>query len=433
LTVSNETGLDDFGPEPAGIGSGAVHVGEILARGVTIRWDEAVALLQEVLEIVGAGSRDDALFPSLDDVAIDAEGAVSVQSVRRGERGPVAAGRALHALLATADVPVPLRLFVTQANAPETHRSFKSFADGLAYFGKAGRAEMIQAIFERYRASAGTTAATPARPKVPPIPTESRNDPSPELRRRRVPWLMPAAAVVCIASLGAVIWLGVLGGGGNAGASVLAQAKAAIGTVATALKSAPASNTTTTVAEKAPPPGQQGKKASSAPPKPRATQNRIAVPDLEASTASLERPSFSPRSFEPLLTPPRASPAVVPERTEPAASAVPPTREIVVAPRESAEVIYSRDDVDVQPPVMLYPALPPPVFFARSTDTLEVNRMELVVAADGSVERVRLVNGPARMPDMMLLSGAKLWKFTPAVKDGVPVRYRTMVSWTGFP
>jgi hypothetical protein len=59
--------------------------------------------------------------------------------------------------------------------------------------------------------------------------------------------------------------------------------------------------------------------------------------------------------------------------------------------------------------------------------------MELVVAPDGRVESVRLVNGPTRMPDMMLLSGAKAWRFTPAVKDGIAVRYRTSVSWTGFP
>jgi outer membrane biosynthesis protein TonB len=87
----------------------------------------------------------------------------------------------------------------------------------------------------------------------------------------------------------------------------------------------------------------------------------------------------------------------------------------------------------VQPPVMVYPALPPPVFIAKDVEAVVVNRMELVIAADGSVERVRLVNGPTRMPDMMLLSGAKAWKFTPAFKNGVPVRYRTTVSWTGFP
>jgi hypothetical protein len=33
------------------------------------------------------------------------------------------------------------------------------------------------------------------------------------------------------------------------------------------------------------------------------------------------------------------------------------------------------------------------------------------------------------MTDMLLLSGAKLWKFEPATKDGQPVRYRTTVSW----
>jgi len=56
-----------------------------------------------------------------------------------------------------------------------------------------------------------------------------------------------------------------------------------------------------------------------------------------------------------------------------------------------------------------------------------------VIAPDGTVERVKLVNGPTRMPDMMLLSGAKLWRFTPALRNGEAVRYRTMVTWSGFP
>jgi hypothetical protein len=33
------------------------------------------------------------------------------------------------------------------------------------------------------------------------------------------------------------------------------------------------------------------------------------------------------------------------------------------------------------------------------------------------------------MPDMMLLSRAKLWKFGPAMKDGHPVRYRLVLKW----
>lgn len=55
--------------------------------------------------------------------------------------------------------------------------------------------------------------------------------------------------------------------------------------------------------------------------------------------------------------------------------------------------------------------------------------MEVVVMADGSVERVKWLTTRDRMPDVMLLSRAKLWKFSPAVRDGRPVRYRLIVTW----
>jgi hypothetical protein len=110
-----------------------------------------------------------------------------------------------------------------------------------------------------------------------------------------------------------------------------------------------------------------------------------------------------------------------------------PSEEIVAPQEDLAAAIYSPADVDVEPPVMLYPSLPPPVFFAKAGESVAFNRMELVIAADGRVERVRLVNGPARMPDMMLLSGAKAWRFAPATRNGEAVRYRTSFSWSGFP
>jgi outer membrane biosynthesis protein TonB len=59
--------------------------------------------------------------------------------------------------------------------------------------------------------------------------------------------------------------------------------------------------------------------------------------------------------------------------------------------------------------------------------------MVVIVSAEGTVERVQLVEGPARMPDMMMLSGVKTWRFTPAFKDGEPVRYRTVISWAALP
>src|SRR5262245_34311531 len=147
----------------------AIHVGDILAKGVSIRWDEAVALLQEIVEIAAEAGGDNAPIPGFDDVLIDGEGTVTFQNTRRGERGPVAAGRALHTLLATADVPLPLRLFVTQANAPETHASLPAFAEGLAYFGRPGRDEMIRAIYDRYR-SLPAVANSNSLVVPPPLP-----------------------------------------------------------------------------------------------------------------------------------------------------------------------------------------------------------------------------------------------------------------------
>src|SRR5262245_8408389 len=134
--------LDDFAAEsPTGsigtigtVGTRSATVGDVLAASVPLHWDEAVAILQELIDVGTALRRDD--IPAFTDVEINAEGTLTIRGNQRGDKGPLAAGRALHTLLASADVPVALRLFVTQANAPDTHGSLAAFAKGLAYFGK---------------------------------------------------------------------------------------------------------------------------------------------------------------------------------------------------------------------------------------------------------------------------------------------------------
>ena len=93
---------------------------------------------------------------------------------------------------------------------------------------------------------------------------------------------------------------------------------------------------------------------------------------------------------------------------------------------ESAGPIYSAQDVDVRPPQMLEADLPRPA--VMNWPTIK-NSMELVVTEDGTVQRVKWLTYHERMPDVMLLSRAKLWKFSPALKDGHPVRYRLVVTW----
>lgn len=101
-----------------------------------------------------------------------------------------------------------------------------------------------------------------------------------------------------------------------------------------------------------------------------------------------------------------------------------------VAGSDTPGPIYSSADADVRPPELLTPQLPTPPSGPRIG---AANQMELIVSAAGRVERVRLIAGPTRLPDVMLLSGAKMWRFKPAVKDGRAVQYRTVVTWVTNP
>jgi hypothetical protein len=125
----------------------------------------------------------------------------------------------------------------------------------------------------------------------------------------------------------------------------------------------------------------------------------------------------------------RTDTARVPPQPQPAAGD-PHRGDEVAATESSPTTIYSAGDFTVQPAVLTKPQLLPPPFGDGVGKPI---RLELIVSADGTVERARFLEVPARMADMMLLSSAKTWLFTPALKDGQPVRYRTVLSWVGAP
>jgi hypothetical protein len=123
--------------------------------------------------------------------------------------------------------------------------------------------------------------------------------------------------------------------------------------------------------------------------------------------------------------PPRADEPAAPDL----AAAAPPAADRVAAEPDAR--VYSSADSQVQPPRLRQAQLLPPMRVAGPAATL--NQLELIVSASGSVERARFLQGPQRMADMMILSSAKLWSFMPASKDGVPVRYRTVLAWASGP
>jgi hypothetical protein len=83
--------------------------------------------------------------------------------------------------------------------------------------------------------------------------------------------------------------------------------------------------------------------------------------------------------------------------------------------------VYSKADSHVTPVRQVYPSMPaePPTMLRRQDRTV----IEMVIATDGLVERVRLRTPPRDIHEFMLLSAAKSWRFEPATIDGQPVRF----------
>jgi hypothetical protein len=65
-------------------------------------------------------------------------------------------------------------------------------------------------------------------------------------------------------------------------------------------------------------------------------------------------------------------------------------------------------------------------------DPNRLGRIELIIGVDGSVESAKLLGPPRTVNDGLFLSVAKAWTFQPALRNGVPVRYRKTI-WIASP
>jgi hypothetical protein len=144
-----------------------------------------------------------------------------------------------------------------------------------------------------------------------------------------------------------------------------------------------------------------------------------AVPDVPIDAGTVASAGADHAAVQP-APPAAAIEAVV---AEVAASPAP-------AVRHDYSRVYSLGDEDVTPAVLLTTTEAGPLFRNLRAS---MNTMEMVISPQGIVEQVRLLTPATRMTDMLLLSGAKTWKFLPALKDGEPVRYRTVFNWESTP
>lgn len=101
------------------------------------------------------------------------------------------------------------------------------------------------------------------------------------------------------------------------------------------------------------------------------------------------------------------------------------------APPATSRAIYSAGDAGVAPPVALRRDIPSWRAAGEGRRFLrhvERGLLEVVIDERGNVEAARLTSPVHPLYDSRLLTAARAWRYKPATRDGVPVRFRSVIE-----
>ena len=393
-----------------------MRLDDLLTRNLDIQWFEGVALVQSVCRIAAAQSIGQE-FPLPSQIQLAADGSVAIAGPSSGTGVPGAAHTLARML--SDDVPVRLRLVVTQATASEcSYATLAEFSDALAYFERPDPKQILRQLYARaFLASpraGGRMEVEPARVAA------DQSVPTPAPARRSVTRTVVLRAAV--AALCAAVGMVAYGGGATTVTSVLQTLKQ---TLAAPGGTSSADATTPDARKSA---GAQAGKRERSPQRPgslRPAQDGRRFAEAADGRHSPVPTLSSLKPLTPSFTLPSA-PVPIFADAEPI---------VVFASAFGAPEggrLYSKEDASVTPPRSIYPKLP------AARDPLGGSRLhprtllELTVATDGTVERVRLSRPPRDIHEFMLLSAAKAWRFEPAVADGRPVRFLHRVAVAAY-
>jgi TonB family protein len=110
----------------------------------------------------------------------------------------------------------------------------------------------------------------------------------------------------------------------------------------------------------------------------------------------------------------------------PAVAAAPPPPPSPAGPMPPR--IYGPEDGNVVPPVTIRQTLPP--FGFAITAPLPQGSLEIVIDELGRVQSAAIRKSVYSRYDAQLLEAARTWQYMPAMRDGVPVKYRKLVGIT---
>jgi hypothetical protein len=399
----------------------ALTLADILRRNVVIEWFEGVALVRAIIDRLTSSSSSS--VPELHQVELSSSGRVDVNGGSSTDDPVRRLGQLLQATFGRSDPPVQLRLMISQATAPTpAFASVREFDEVLGYYERPNREASLQALYERAAAAPPpqVSGSTPTLDTLAPLPTPEQKKPAkppkpPEVKRRQRRLAIAAIGLLLIAG-GLAQYARNLGAAESEQVSEMA-AKA--GDVVGSAVISSLSKVTETVG--------LGRLVSES--------EANATPPAPALTPTLQMPvatSGRRGTREPL--PAQAIPVLVYDLDirpsmlsssgeEAAAMPVPSETEAAVPTSNGGPEtdMFTAADSDVVPPIGIRPQLPREL--PRHVSSEQLTQIELLVAADGTVEMVKLVSSPKTVHDSMWLSAIKAWQFQPAMKDGRPVRY----------
>ena len=447
-----------------------VSLATLQRAGVQFDFAEAVAIGQALcLACTGVQSReknDDTVgvvmrFRRLDNetVLIDPTSRLGVRAVDPGDEATAIhyIGRVLAEI-----VPremrrkVEARVIAKALASPPRFGSLTDLSDALTKFENGQRRELIQQVYERWQsASLSTEAASPFADAGPP--SGIRLGSSTTAVRTAI-----IVASVVLGSVSATILItrasGPRGGGTpvteeggvrdtNSKAGTLLESRPiaplASGLVGWSVARAnpPAAGTTVMPLQRDP--LRRRVAAAPAAAKMESFRHTTVAQSVarEESSAVVNPPMPRPATNFP-TPPPAVRPA--PPTPEPArsslsrSSALDPNARPLVHPNarplvdpSARSLVYSGRDSEVVPPTPILPRLLAALAPSSPGVSLDALVIAVVVDEHGRAYSVNGVNPPQNMSEAILLTSAlaavKQWQFDPAMKDGVPVRYRLIV------
>ena len=448
-----------------------ISLADLRARNVTPVWQEAVAVIQELIQTVKATTGSAELLPDLEHIALIPNGDVVSMPGSPEPLSPVRHAAVMLKLL-TEGTPAPpeLEAFITRnVSDPPQYDSVNEFSRNLAFFERPGRRADVERLVGRAMAAEQTRRADDELRRLKERASEVENkEPAPEFlqqpkKLRTVP--VPLIALLLVAALVLPAWWWLRSQPAPPAAEAVAPAAetpaAADATAAAESQAAtetpgaqPAEPGAQTAVNTSAAPGTNGVPASANSDRGLLDRTTDAVKTAMSSLLGRDEtpraatvqpapaPAPAPTQPAPRRRSRRAAPAratavnTAPAPLAPAAAPIVTTSRPVLAPATieratempDAVAVFTRMDASVIPPVLVRPVLPkePP----PNVPPEKIGTIEVVVDEQGDVVNVKLISPANRYHERMLVSAAKMWKFRPAYKDGQPVRYRTRVRLT---